>query len=91
MIKLIKYDGGEIGNLLYDKHVPRQGDYIKFEDNTYHVEMVTFDDDDGVIKILVRPFLSEVIAPISAADITSNNATYGILCATDKPFNYEKL
>lgn len=83
MIKLIAYDGGEIGNLLYDKYIPRQGDYIKFEDNNYRVEMVTFDDDDGVVKILVRNFVEEVCKNYAKESyVTSNKMTIGELYET---------
>lgn len=55
MVYLQSKDEEDLGVLMYDKVLPRQGDYIEKEGRTMKVLSLTFNDDNGRITITVKP------------------------------------
>lgn len=58
MIKLINYENQEITTLLYDKHIPREGEYVVSDEHSYKVQEVTYNDDDGIIFLRVEEMVT---------------------------------
>lgn len=70
MIKLFNSMDEEVGTLLYDKHVPNQGDYIISNDTVYRVLQVVYDDDDNEILLRVEKGIPAYGIPKYSAELT---------------------
>lgn len=51
MIKLINYENQEITTLLYDKHIPREGEYVVSDEHSYKVQEVIYNDDTIFLRV----------------------------------------
>lgn len=58
MIKLINYENQEITTLLYDKHIPREGEYVVSDEHSYKVQEVIYNDDDDTIFLRVEEIVT---------------------------------
>lgn len=84
MIKLIDYENKEITTLLYDKHIPREGEYVVSDEHSYKVQEVIYNDDEGIIFLRVEKNYNNHI-------IYGNPRHVGVLSSDDKMEEVRRL
>lgn len=67
MISLIDIDNKDLGYLLYDKYLPRVGDFIVQEGHSYEVLEVIFNDDEETVFLRVDSLINSRYGTIKYA------------------------